>query len=60
MARIQVLDDDDRRRKVGGKAGQHLADGRDPTGRGSHRDDVELGSRKPLGSFRRVEIGPLG
>ena len=60
MARIEMLDDDDGRRKVGGKASKHRSNrGNPPCGRG-HGDDVELGSREPRGGFGCAEIAPLG
>src|SRR2546423_12506838 len=58
-ARIKMLDDDDGRRKVCGKAHQHLADGSDTPRRRRHGDDVEFGSWKPLRGFGWVEIAPL-
>jgi hypothetical protein len=41
MARIKVLDDNDRDWKVGGQRAQHLAEGGKAAGRGGQHDEVE-------------------
>ena len=59
MARIEMLDDDDRRRKAGGQALQDMADGRDATGGRGQGDHVELRAGKVPGRLRRVDIPRL-
>jgi hypothetical protein len=56
VARIEMLDNDNRRGKTGGETLQDVPDRRDATRGGGQGDHVERRSRKPLGGFRRVEI----
>jgi hypothetical protein len=54
-----LLNDDDGRGKVTGKAGQHRANGGNAARGGGHGDHVELRSGEALGGFGFVEIALL-
>jgi len=56
VAGIKVLDDHDRRRKVGGQVGQDPAEGANAPGRSGHGDHIEGRARKRPGDFRQIEI----
>src|SRR2546427_4882901 len=56
MARIEMLDDDNRRREAGRQALQNVADGRDAARGRCQGNHVELGAWEAPGRFRRVDI----
>src|SRR2546428_6729076 len=56
MARIEMLDDDNRRRKAGRQALKNVADGRDAARGRCQGNHVELGAWEAPGRFRRLDI----